>query len=108
LQQQGTIDAYQRALDLLKQADKLTPNNAAVIDLDGQIRTRMGSTALAALSPADTLVYNQAFTLFLSGSYQDAYDRVLQIWNDPKSPRNKTYPQLQRLKKRLEVQLNIS
>jgi hypothetical protein len=30
------------------------------------------------------------------------------IWGDPRSPRNKTYGPLLRLKKRLEVQLNIS
>ena len=68
----------------------------------------MGSTALAALSPADTQSYNQAYTLFLSGAYQDAYDKVMAIWSDPRSPRNKTYGPLLRLKKRLEVALNIS
>ncbi len=108
VQQQGSAEAWQRALDLLKQALQVNPNNADAVRLDGEIRKNMGSTALAALSPADTQVYNQAFTLFLSGAYQDAYDRVLQIWDDPRAPRNKTYAPLLRLKKRLEVQLNIS
>ena len=108
IQQQGTAEGYQQALDLLKQALQVNPDNTDAIRLDGIIRTRMGSTALAALSPADTATYNQAFSLFLSGAYQDAYDRVMQIWDDPRSPRNKTYGPLQRLKKRLEIQLNIS
>ncbi len=107
-QQQGTQEAYQRALDLLRRALQINPDNTDAIRLDGLIRNRMGSTALTALSPTDTQSYNQAYSLFLSGAYQDAYDRVLSIWNDPRSPRNKTYGPLARLKKRLEVQLNIS
>jgi len=108
VQQQGTAEAWQQALDLLKQALQVNPDNTDAVRLDGLIRTKMGSTALAALSPADTQVYNQAFSLFLSGAYQDAYDRVLQIWDDPRAPKNRTYAPLLRLKKRLEVQLNIS
>jgi hypothetical protein len=108
IQQQGTAEAWQRALDVLKQALQVNPDNTDAVRLDGLIRTKMGSTALAALSSVDTQVYNQAFSLFLSGAYQDAYDRVLQLWDDPRAPRNKTYAPLLRLKKRLEVQLNIS
>ena len=108
VQQQGTTDAWQAALDLLKQALQVNPDNTDAVRLDGLIRTKIGSTALAALSPTDTQVYNQAFSLFLSGAYQDAYNRVLQIWDDPRAPKNRTYAPLQRLKKRLEVQLNIS
>jgi len=107
-QQQGTQEAYQSALDLLKQALQVNPDNTDAVRLDGLIRTKMGSTALAALSPADTQSYNEAYSLFLSGGYQDAYDKVMGIWNDTRSPRNKTYGPLLRLKKRLEVQLNIS
>jgi TolA-binding protein len=78
------------------------------VNLDGQIRIRMGSTAVSALSPDDTQKYKQALNLYLSGAYQDAYDTVLSLWDDPKSPKNKTYGELQRLKKRCEVALNIS
>jgi len=108
LAQQGSQEALQRGLDLLKQAATIDPRNGDVVILDGQIRRQIGSQALRELSPSDMQIYNQAFTMFLSGAYQDAYDRVLQLWDDPKSPKNKTYPGLQRLKKRLEVQLNIS
>jgi hypothetical protein len=108
LQQQGTQEAYQGALDLLKQALHVNPDSTDAVRLDGLIRTKMGSTALAALSPADTQAYNESYSLFLSGAYQDAYDKVMGIWNDARSPRNKTYGPLLRLKKRLEVQLNIS
>jgi len=107
-QQQGTQEAYQSALGLLKQAMQVNPDSTDAVRLDGLIRTKMGSSALAALSPADTQSYNQAYSLFLSGAYQDAYDRVMAIWGDARSPRNKTYGPLLRLKKRLEVQLNIS
>ena len=107
-QQQGTQEGYQNALDLLKQALKVNQGNADAVRLDGLIRTKMGSSALAALSAGDTQSYNQAYSLFLSGAYQDAYDRVMSIWGDARSPRNKTYGPLLRLKKRLEVQLNIS
>jgi len=106
--QTGTAEAYQRALELLGQADRLTPDNAAVAAATAQVLTQRGSTAIAGLSAADTLVFNQALTLFTSGAYQDAYDRVMQLWSDPRAPRNKAFPPLQRLKKRLEVQLNIS
>ena len=106
-QQQGTQDAYHNALDLLKLALKANPDSADAIRLDGLIRTKMLPTALAALSAADTQLYNHAYSLFLSGGYQEAYDRVEQIWEDARSPRNKTYEPLQWLKKRLEVQLNL-
>ena len=54
------------------------------------------------------MLFRSAYTLFLSGANQDAYDKVLAIWGDTRSPRNKTYGPLLRLKKRLEVALNIS
>ena len=107
-QQAGTQEAFLAALDLLKQAQQINPDNPDAFRLDGVIRTRMGSTALGALSPADTQGYNQAYSLFLSGAYQPAYDGVMEIFNNPRSPRNKTFGPLLRLKKRLEVQLNIS
>ncbi len=108
VQQQGTQEAYQNALELLKQALKVNPDSTDAVRLDGLIRTKMGSSALAALSAVDTQSYNQAYSLFLSGAYQDAYDKVMAIWGDSRSPRNKTYGPLLRLKKRLEVQLNLS
>ena len=108
LQQDGTQDSYQGALQLLKQALQINPDNVAAIRLDGQIRTKMGSTTLSALSDADTQRYNQALSLYLSGAYQDSYGVVLDLWDNPRSPRNKTFAPLQKLKKRLEVALNIS
>lgn len=108
LLQGGSPDAYPQELELLKQALQINPDNRDAISLDGQIRIRMGSTALASLSPVDTQKYKQARNLYLSGAYQDAYDVVMSLWDDPKSPRNRTYGELQRLKKRCEVALNIS
>ncbi len=105
VQQDGSPDAFQQALDLLKQALRINPDNREAISLDGQIRIRMGSTALTALSPVDTQKYKQALNLYLSGDYQGAYDTVLGLWD---APRNRTYGELQRLKKRCEVALNIS
>jgi hypothetical protein len=105
LQQEGTPEAYQQALDLLKQALGINPDNRDAIVLDGQIRIRVGSTALTALSAVDTQKYKQALNLYLSGDYQTAYDTVLSLWD---APRNRTYGELQRLKKRCEVALNIS
>jgi hypothetical protein len=104
-QQQGTPEAYQQALDLLKQALGINPDNRDAITLDGQVRIRIGSTALTALSPVDTQKYKQALNLYLSGDYQTAYDIVQSLWD---SPRNRTYGELQRLRKRCEVALNIS
>ena len=106
LQQQGTPESYQGALDLIRQALRKNPANRAATDLDGQIRTKLQSTALSVLSPADTQRYKQALSLYLSGAYQDAYDLVLALWSS--SPRNKTYADLIRLRKRCEVALNIS
>ena len=108
VQQQATPEAYQQALGLLKQALQVNPDSAAAVRMDGEIRTKMGSTALAALSTADTQKYKQALRLYIAGVYQDAYDIVLGMWNDARSPRNRTYDQLQKLKKRCEVALNIS
>lgn len=105
LQQEGSQDSFQQALDLLKQALGINPDNREARNLDGQIRVRMGSTALTALSPVDTQKYKQALNLYLSGDYQNAYDTVLSLWD---APRNRTYGELQRLKKRCEVALNIS
>jgi hypothetical protein len=105
LAQQGTQEAYQQALDRLKQAYQINPDNTAAVRLDAQVRAKMGSTALAALSATDVQVYNQAYSEYLSGAYQDAYDKVNALW---KSARNQTYAPLQKLKKRCEVALNIS
>lgn len=105
VQQEGSQDSFQQALDLLKQALQINPDNREARNLDGQIRVRMGSTALTALSPVDTQKYKQALNLYLSGDYQNAYDTVLSLWD---APRNRTYGELQRLKKRCEVALNIS
>src|SRR5208337_4576098 len=105
VQQEGTPQAYQQALDLLKEALGINPDNREAITLDGQVRIRVGSTALTALSPVDTQKYKQALNLYLSGDYQTAYDTVLSLWD---APRNRTYGELQRLKKRCEVALNIS
>jgi hypothetical protein len=108
VQQQGTSESYQAALDILRQALQVVPNFEAAIRLDGQVRTKMGSTTLSALSGTDSQRYNQALNMYLSGAYQDSYGLVLGLWDDPKAPRNKTYGPLQKLKKRLEVALNIS
>jgi len=104
LQQQGTPEAYQQALDLLRQAVVINPDNRDAIALDGQIRVRIGSTALTALSPVDAQKYKQALNFYLSGDYQSAYDIVQGLWD---SPRNRTYGELQRLRKRCQVALNL-
>jgi hypothetical protein len=104
-QQQGTQDGFVAALGLLKQALQVDPDNTDAVRLDGLIRTRMGSTAAVTLAPADMQAYNDGYSMFLSGAYQDAYDKIMEVWDNPKAPRNKTYGPLQRLKKRLEVQL---
>ena len=108
VQQQATQEAYQQALGLLKQALQVNPESAEAVRLDGEIRTKMGSTALAALSTPDTQKYKQALSLYIAGAVQEAYDIVLGLWNDARAPRNRTYDQLQKLKKRCEVALNIS
>jgi hypothetical protein len=108
VQQLATQEAYREALDLLKQALQLNPDSAAAVRLDSDIRTRMGSTALAALSTSDTQKYKQALSLYIAGAYQEAYDIVQELWNDARSPRNKTYDPLKKLLKRCEVALNIS
>ncbi|HEY9593885.1 MAG TPA: hypothetical protein VHE79_05370, partial [Spirochaetia bacterium] len=106
VQDAGTMAAWQEALRLLKQALQINPDNAAAVRLDGQIRTKIGSTALTALTPGENQRYNEALNLYLSGAYQDSYGIVLDLWSG--APRNKTYGPLQKLKKRLEVALNIS
>jgi hypothetical protein len=105
LSQEGTQDAYTRALEKIKQALQANPDNRAAIVLDAQVRTKISGIAITALSSADALVYNEAYSEFLSGAYQDAYDKVGTLW---KSARNQTYAPLQKLKKRCEVALNIS
>jgi hypothetical protein len=106
-QLEGTMDAFQQALALLRQAYQLYPANPAAIKLDGQIRGKMGSTALTALAAADSERFREAQRLYISGAYQKAYDLVLALWDDPRSPKNKTYDPLAKLKKRCEQVLNI-
>jgi TolA-binding protein len=103
LQQQGTADAYGGALRLLREAQAIIPQYPNAVRLYGIVSEKMGNLPPSALSDADTKAYNQAYSLFLSGAYQDAYDEVMTIW-----PSNRNYGPLLRLKKRLEVQLNIS
>ena len=103
IQQAGTREAYDRALALTTQAQKVIPQFASALRLDGLIREKMGNLPPSALSDAATRAYNEAYSLFLSGAYQDAYDKVMTIWAG-----NKNYGPLLRLKKRLEIQLNIS
>ena len=105
-QQGGTLDDYLAALDIVKQALTIWPENPDALRLDGLIRTRMGSTVLGALSPVDSQAYHHAYDLDISGRYQEALDEVNKIYNDPRSPRNKTYGPLKLLKKRLENRLN--
>ena len=92
------------ALDLLKQAIQVNPENTAASRLYGQIVQKRDSLPVAALSAADKAKYDQAYTLYTNGSYQSAYDLVLEIW---KTTRNQGYASLKFLKKKLEVTLNI-
>jgi hypothetical protein len=108
VQQAGTEEALLRALDVVKQALQANPDNGEALQLDGQIRKKLAATSATALSPGDTQAYNQALLLFYSGGYQDAYTLVLKLWDPPSSPRNRTYAPLVRLKRKLEVQLNLS
>jgi hypothetical protein len=68
------------------------------------VKNRDASTVVT-LSPADAAKYQQAYSLANNGSYQNAYDLVLEIW---KTTRNQGYASLKLLKKKLEVLLNIS
>jgi hypothetical protein len=105
LAQQGTTEGYNQALERIRQALQVNPDNTAAIRLDAQVRTRLSNVALTALSAADSVIYNQAYSDFLSGAYQDAYDKVGTLW---RSARNQTFAPLQKLKKRCEVALNLS
>ena len=91
------------ALRLLREAQAIIPQYTNAVRLYGIISEKQGNLPPSALSDADDKAYKQAYSLFLSGAYQDAYDKVMTIW-----PSNKNYGPLLRLKKRLEVQLNIS
>ena len=104
-QQEGSPEAYQAALDLLKQAIQINPDNAAASVLYGQIVQKRDAAAPVTLSPADAAKYAQARDLANSGSYQNAYDLVMEVW---KTPRNQGYASLKLLKKKLEVLLNLS
>jgi hypothetical protein len=104
-QQQGTPEAYQAALDLLKQAIQIDPENAGASRLYGQIVQRRDASTAVTLTPADAAKYKQAYDLTNNGSYQNAYDLVMEIW---KTTRNQGYASLKLLKKKLEVLLNIS
>lgn len=106
MQQQGTQDAYANAQDLIKQALQKNRNNKKAMELDGVIRTKLQSTALSVLSPADTQRYKLALSLYLSGSYSEAYVIVQTLWDS--SQKNRTYADLIKLRKRCEVALNIS
>jgi hypothetical protein len=107
VQQAGTPEAYQQALDLLKQALKINTDNTAAIRLDAEIRGKVILLKPFTLSDADLKMLKKAQSLYISGAYQDSYDIVLELYNDPRSPRNKSYDQLLKLKKRCEVALNI-
>ena len=76
VQQQGTAEAYQQALELLKQALQVNPSNAAAVRLDGEVRTKLSKHGADCPLPADTGKYKQALSLYISGAYQDAYDIV--------------------------------
>ena len=106
LQQQGTPDAYASAQDLVRQALEKNRYNKKAMELDGVIRTKLQSTALSVLSPADTQSFKLALSLYLSGNVPGAYDIVQNLWDS--SQRNRTYADLIKLRKRCEVALNIS
>jgi hypothetical protein len=107
LQQQGTTEAWNQARALLAEALKIDRDSVEAQRLDAEILKKMANVALAGLSPSDTKKYKQALSLYIANAYQDAYDIVLSLWNDPKSPRNKTYEPLRKLKKRCEGPLGL-
>ena len=86
-------------------AKTISPN-AAARNANNLVASKEASAAITQLSGTDQQKYNQAYSLYTKGAYQDALDMVNAIWNDPRSPRNKTYGPLQRLKSRIENKLS--
>lgn len=104
--QLGTVEGYAAAFDLINRALKIDPSNAAARNANNLVASKEASAAITQLSIADQQRYNQAYSLYTKGAYQDALDIVNAIWNDTRSPRNKTYGPLQRLKSRIENKLS--
>jgi hypothetical protein len=106
LQQQGTAEAWQAALKVLTQALAKNRNNKNAGALITLIQDKIRNVAQGGFSAEDGQKYRQALGLYLSGAYQDAYDKVRELWDSNQT--NKRIPDLIRLRKRCEVALNIS
>lgn len=102
--QQGTEQSYQQALALIAQVSDIIKLYPPAVTLSQQIAAQRVAATPDRLGAAAQERYNQAWSLYLSGAYSDAYTIVQDLWNNTN---NQPYVPLQQLKKRLEVALHI-
>jgi TolA-binding protein len=89
---------------LIAQVSEIIKLYPPAVALSQQIAAQRVAATPDRLGAAAQERYNQAWSLYLSGAYSDAYTIVQDLWNNTN---NQPYVPLQQLKKRLEVALHI-
>ncbi len=96
------VDLFPAALDQLNRAIELNPNNGKAIALKDRIQIAAGGTIQTVLSSAALEQFRLAESKYLAGEYFEALAIVERLLRDK---RNKNYPPLLELKKRLETKI---
>ncbi len=96
------VDLFPAALDQLNKAIELNPNNQKAIALKDRIQIAAGGTVQAVLSSAALEQFRIAENKYLAGEYFEALAIVERLLKDK---RNRNYPPLLELKKRLETKI---
>ncbi len=96
------VDLFPAALDQLNKAIELNPNNQKAIALKDRIQIAAGGTVQAVLSSAALEQFRIAENKYLAGEYFEALAIVERLLKDK---RNRNYPPLLELKKRLEAKI---
>lgn len=96
------VDLFPAALDQLNKAIELNPNNQKAIALKDRIQIAAGGTVQAVLSSAALEQFRIAENKYLAGEYFEALAIVERLLKDK---RNRNYPPLLELKKRLKAKI---
>lgn len=102
--QQGTEEGFQRAIETIAQVSTIIKRYPPATLLSQQIAAQRVAATPDQLSAAAQQQYNQAWSLYLRGSLDEAYRIVTDLWN---SPSNQPYVPLQQLRAYLQRDLHL-
>lgn len=100
---QTDIDGLKAIITDLQKALNLNPNNQDIPVVIDDILVRLGEESNFQLAPAEDKLFREAQRDFIDGDFFGARDKIIQILNANK--KNKNYPKLKDLIKRVEIKI---